>query len=112
MKCSDSGSSIGMSREKGMIFYDQVYEIVRLIPKGRVTTYGAIAEALGMARSSRLVETAMLHAHDPPLKVPAHMVVNRNGLLIGKYHYDTPPQMQDLLESEGIFKVRYPFVGI
>lgn len=83
-------------------FYDQVYEIVRLVPKGRVTTYGAIAKALGMARSSRLVGTAMLHAHDPRLKVPAHRVVNRNGLLTGKHHYDTPTQMQELLEKEGI----------
>ena len=83
-------------------FYDQVYEIVRLVPKGRVTTYGAIAKALGMSRSSRLVGTAMLHAHDPRLNVPAHRVVNRNGLLTGKHHYDTPTQMQEILEKEGI----------
>jgi methylated-DNA-protein-cysteine methyltransferase-like protein len=83
-------------------FYEQVYEIVRLVPRGRVTTYGAIAKALGMARSSRLVGTAMLHAHDPGLNVPAHRVVNRNGLLTGKHHYETPTQMQELLEGEGI----------
>ncbi|MHA4896255.1 MGMT family protein [Pedobacter sp. PWIIR3] len=83
-------------------FYNQVYDIVRLVPKGRVTTYGAIARALGMARSSRLVGTAMLHAHDPRLKVPAHRVINRNGLLTGKHHYETPNQMQELLEAEGI----------
>ena len=83
-------------------FYDQVYEIVRLVPKGRVTTYGAIAKALGMARSSRLVGTAMLHAHDRRLNVPAHRVVNKNGLLTGKHHYDTPTQMQELLEKDGI----------
>jgi methylated-DNA-protein-cysteine methyltransferase-like protein len=83
-------------------FYEQVYDIVRLIPKGRVTTYGAIAKAMGMARSSRMVGTAMMHAHDPRLKVPAHRVVNRIGLLTGKHHYDTPTQMQDLLEAEGI----------
>lgn len=83
-------------------FYEQVYEIVRLIPKGRVTTYGAIAKALGAARSSRMVGTAMIHAHDPRLNVPAHRVVNRNGLLTGKHHYDTPTQMQELLEAEGI----------
>jgi len=99
LKCSDSGSSIGKNKEIGMIFYHQVYDIVRLIPKGRVTTYGAIAKAFGMARSSRLVGTGMLHAHDPRLNVPAHRVANRNGLLTGKHHYDTPTQMQDLLES-------------
>lgn len=102
MKSSGSGSSIGMSKAKGMTFYDQVYDIVRLIPRGRVTTYGAIAEALGMARSSRLVGTAMLYGQDPRLKVPAHRIVNGNGLLTGKHHFDTPTQMQDLLQSEGI----------
>jgi methylated-DNA-protein-cysteine methyltransferase-like protein len=83
-------------------FYEQVYEIARLIPKGRVTTYGAIAKALGAAKSSRMVGTAMIHAHDPRLKVPAHRVVNRNGLLTGKHHYDTPTQMQELLAADGI----------
>lgn len=83
-------------------FYEQVYEIARLIPKGRVTTYGAIAKALGAAKSSRMVGSAMLHAHDPRLKVPAHRVVNRNGLLTGKHHYDTPTQMQELLAADGI----------
>jgi len=86
----------------GNSFYDQVYEIARLIPKGRVTTYGAIAKALGAAKSSRMVGTAMIHAHDPRLKVPAHRVVNRNGLLTGKHHYDTPTQMQELLTADGI----------
>lgn len=83
-------------------FYDQVYDIVRLVPKGRVTSYGAIAKALGMARSSRMVGTAMLHAHDPALNVPAHRVVNRNGLLTGKHYYETATQMQELLEADGI----------
>ena len=83
-------------------FYDQVYDIVRLIPKGRVTTYGDIAKALGAAKSSRLVGTAMIHAHDRRLGVPAHRVVNRNGLLTGKHHYDSPTKMQDLLEAEGV----------
>lgn len=78
-------------------FYENVYEIVRLIPRGRVTTYGAIARALGMAGSSRMVGTAMMQAHNPDLKVPAHRVLNRNGLLTGKHHYDTPTQMQELL---------------
>lgn len=83
-------------------FYEQVYELVRQVPPGRVTTYGAIAKALGMARSSRLVGTAMMWAHDPGLNVPAHRVINRNGLLTGKHHYETPTQMQELLEAEGV----------
>lgn len=83
-------------------FYEQVHEIARLIPKGRVTTYGAIAKSLGAARSSRMVGTAMMLAHDHRLKVPAHRVVNRNGLLTGKHHYQTPTRMQELLENEGI----------
>jgi len=72
------------------------------VPRGRVTTYGAIARALGAAKSSRLVGTAMMFAHDPRLHVPAHRVVNRIGLLTGKHHYDTPTQMQELLEAEGL----------
>lgn len=83
-------------------FYENVYEIVRLIPNGRVTSYSAIARALGMAKSSRMVGTAMIHAHGPGLDVPAHRVLNRNGLLTGKHHYETPTQMQELLEAEGI----------
>ena len=86
-------------------FHDQVYEIARLVPEGRVTTYGAIAKALGAAKSSRLVGTAMILAHDPRLHVPVHRVVNRNGLLTGKHHYATPTQMQELLEAEGIVVV-------
>jgi methylated-DNA-protein-cysteine methyltransferase-like protein len=82
-------------------FYDEVYQVVRLIPKGRVTSYGAIAEYLGTKGSSRLVGYAMgaSGAAQPP--VPAHRVVNRNGLLSGKFHFggDT---MEQLLESEGI----------
>lgn len=82
--------------------YYQVYEIVRLIPFGRVTTYGAIAKALGAGKSSRLVGIAMNNSHYiiPPL--PAHRVVNRNGLLTGKHHFTKDLSMQQLLESEGI----------
>jgi methylated-DNA-protein-cysteine methyltransferase-like protein len=82
-------------------FYTQVYEIVRLIPSGRVTTYGAIAKALGSAKSSRLVGIAMNHSHDVIPPVPAHRVVNRNGLLTGKHHFTKDISMQQLLESEG-----------
>lgn len=83
-------------------FFEQVFEIVRLIPYGRVTSYGAIARALGTARSSRMVGYAMSHAHGRSPSVPAHRVVNRNGLLTGKHHFGGPHAMQRLLEAEGI----------
>lgn len=83
-------------------FYDQVYEVARLIPKGRVTSYGAIAAYLGTKGSSRMVGYAMNLAHTTFPPVPAHRVVNRQGLLTGKYHFGTPDLMQQLLENEGI----------
>lgn len=83
-------------------FYTQVYEIVRLVPKGRATSYGAIAKALGAAKSSRMVGTAMAFAGTAQPKVPAHRVVNSNGLLTGKFHFSPPQLMQELLEAEGI----------
>ncbi|RZK43329.1 MAG: MGMT family protein [Pedobacter sp.] len=83
-------------------FYDQVYQLVGLIPQGRVTTYGAIAKALGAAKSSRLVGTALINAHYPNSNLPIHRVVNSTGLLTGKHHYDHPTHMQELLEKEGI----------
>lgn len=79
-----------------------VYQVVRLIPRGRVTSYGAIAAYLGAKTSSRLVGYAMNGAHGVKPKVPAHRVVNRNGLLTGKHHFETPYQMQELLEKEKI----------
>ncbi len=82
-------------------FYQQVYEIVSLIPEGRVTTYGAIAKALGSSKSSRLVGTALISAHQPTLSLPIHRVVNSSGLLTGKNHYHHPT-MQELLEADGI----------
>jgi methylated-DNA-protein-cysteine methyltransferase related protein len=82
-------------------FFADVYDVVRLIPSGRVTSYGAIARYLGSARSSRMVGWAMNSAHG--LKdVPAHRVVNRNGLLTGKMHFKTPDLMEELLKKEGI----------
>jgi len=82
-------------------FFDQVYQVARLIPEGRVTSYGAIAKYLGAAKSSRIVGYAMNSSFS--LKnVPAHRVVNRNGLLTGKMHFETPDKMQQLLEAEGI----------
>jgi len=79
-----------------------VYQVVRLIPKGRVTSYGAIAAYLGAKTSSRLVGYAMNGAHNVKPKIPAHRVVNRNGLLTGKHHFETPFKMQELLEKEKI----------
>ncbi len=83
-------------------FFDQVYQVVRLIPKGRVTSYGAIAAYLGAKGSSRLVGYAMNAAHAQKPKVPAHRVVNRNGVLSGKHHFATPMAMQELLEKEKV----------
>ena len=83
-------------------FFDMVYQVVRLIPKGRVTSYGAIAKYLGAAGSSRLVGYAMHGAHNQKPKVPAHRVVNRNGLLTGKHHFANPYEMQELLAKEKI----------
>jgi len=81
-------------------FFDKVYEIAKLIPYGRVTSYGAIAKYLGAARSARMVGYAMNGSHSK--NVPAHRVVNRKGLLTGKHHFDGTNLMQQLLESEGI----------
>jgi len=83
-------------------FFDLVYQVVRLIPKGRVTNYGAIAKYLGTGRSARLVGWAMNNAHVQQPPVPAHRVVNRIGLLTGKHHFGEPNAMQKLLEAEGI----------
>ena len=81
-------------------FYEKVYEVARLIPYGRVTSYGAIASYLGAKRSARLVGYAMNGSHNKD--VPAHRVVNRKGLLTGKHHFEGTNLMQQLLESEGI----------
>lgn len=83
-------------------FYDKVYEVVRLIPPGRVTSYGAIAAYLGTAQSSRMVGWAMNNAGLQVPYVPAHRVINRNGLLTGKRYFGTSTAMQELLEAEGI----------
>jgi methylated-DNA-protein-cysteine methyltransferase-like protein len=83
-------------------FFELVYQVVRLIPKGRVTTYGAIAAYLGSKQSSRAVGYALNGAHFIRPKVPAQRVVNRNGMLSGKAHFETPTRMQELLEKEGV----------
>lgn len=88
-------------------FYQNVFDVVRLIPKGRVTSYGAIAKYLGAPRSSRMVGYAMNLSHTQAKDIPAHRVVNRQGLLTGRLHFETPNQMQKLLEQEGVKVINY-----
>jgi methylated-DNA-protein-cysteine methyltransferase related protein len=83
-------------------FFEQVYKVTCLIPYGRVTNYGAIARFLGSPQSSRMVGWALNSCHQSPDFIPAHRVVNRNGLLTGKVHFDGATVMQQLLENEGI----------
>ncbi|MBL6655500.1 MAG: MGMT family protein [Flavobacteriaceae bacterium] len=87
-------------KQSSLDFFKKVYEVVAEIPEGRVTSYGAIARYLGMPRSSRMVGYAMNISHN--LGIPAHRVVNRNGLLTGKHHFPGSTLMQQLLENEGI----------
>ena len=82
-------------------FFSDVYDVVRLIPTGRVCSYGAIANYLGSKRSSRMVGWAMNASHKFD-DIPAHRVVNRNGMLTGKHHFQQPNLMQELLEKEGV----------
>jgi methylated-DNA-protein-cysteine methyltransferase-like protein len=83
-------------------FYKEVYALVRKIPKGKVASYGDIAAYLGTKGSARTVGYAMNNAHHVSPTVPAHRVVNRNGLLTGKHHFGSSNMMQQLLENEGI----------
>ena len=83
-------------------FFEDVYDVVRQIPKGRVTSFGAIANYLGTRMSARMVGWAMNGAHVANPPVPAQRVVNRNGMLSGKAHFSTPTKMQELLEKEKI----------
>ncbi len=82
-------------------FFHDVHEVAKLIPHGRVTSYGAIGEYLGLKSSARMVGWAMNAAHGDD-SIPAHRVVNRQGLLTGKFHFPTPTTMQERLEAEGI----------
>jgi methylated-DNA-protein-cysteine methyltransferase-like protein len=90
------------SGKKENDFFQQVWEVVRQIPKGRVSSYGAIAATLGLKSGARMVGWAMNSSHGQRPPVPAHRVVNRNGQLSGKNHFATPTLMQELLEKEGI----------
>lgn len=86
-------------------YFDLVYQVVKEIPSGRVCSYGTIANYLGLKSGARMVGYAMNAAHTLP-DVPAHRVVNRQGLLTGKNHFETPTKMQELLEAEGVKVVK------
>lgn len=81
-------------------FFQNVWDVVMLVPRGRITTYGAIGKYLGSGLTARMVGWAMNACHNNR-KVPAHRVINRNGMLSGKMHFKTPTRMQELLEKEG-----------
>ncbi|MBW3131171.1 MGMT family protein [Hymenobacter profundi] len=83
-------------------FFQDVHEVVRLVPPGRVTTYGAIANYLGARHGARMVGWAMMASHTASQPVPAHRVINRLGLLTGRQHFATPTAMQEALEVEGV----------
>lgn len=83
-------------------FFTDVYDVVRQVPRGKVTSYGAIANYLGTRLSARMVGWAMNSAHDARPKVPAQRVVNRNGMLTGKHHFATPSAMEELLKKDGV----------
>jgi len=91
-----------LKKSKGDNFFERVYEVVKCIPAGRVTTYGAIARFIGSPQASRMVGWAMNSSHLHTESIPAHRVVNRNGMLTGKHHFRHENLMQELLESEGI----------
>lgn len=91
-----------LKNDKSAGFFEDVFDVVRQIPKGRVTSYGAIANYLGTRLSARMVGWAMNASHTAKPKVPAQRVVNRNGMLSGKHHFPTPTSMEDLLKKEGI----------
>ena len=88
--------------EKQGAFFNRVYEVVMQVPEGRVTTYGAIAYYLGSKGSSRMVGWAMNNSHHLDKPIPAHRVVNRNGVLTGKHHFPGTNLMKELLENEGL----------
>ena len=90
------------SIKKSNSFFEDVYDVVRQIPKGRVTSYGAIANYLGTKLSARMVGWAMNASSIAKPKVPAQRVVNRNGMLSGKHHFETPTLMEELLKKEKI----------
>jgi methylated-DNA-protein-cysteine methyltransferase-like protein len=88
--------------EKNKDYFDAVFQVVRLIPRGRATSYGAISNYLGTKSGARMVGWAMNASHTQKVPVPAHRVVNRNGMLTGKHHFSSPTAMQEALEVECI----------
>jgi len=101
-KASEKLKSVKPYGKRDENFFELVFEVARQIPKGRVTSYGAIAACLGTKSSARMVGWAMNGCGRVKPKVPAHRVVNRNGLLSGKHHFDDPEQMERLLKKEGV----------
>lgn len=97
----NSGQNLNKKKEDAGSFFEKVYVVARKIPYGRVTSFGAIAKAVGAAKSARMVGYAMNGASSME-DVPAHRVVNRNGVLTGKHHFSGTNLMQQLLESEGV----------
>ena len=83
-------------------FFEQIYKVVCLIPEGRVTTYGAIANYLTVPQAARMVGWALNKAFTKPYFIPAHRVVNRNGCLTGRNHFPSPGMMEELLKNEGV----------
>jgi methylated-DNA-protein-cysteine methyltransferase related protein len=90
------------NQKKSNDFFSRVYEVIRLIPYGKITSYGAIASYLGSGRSARMVGWALNVSHSNEEFIPAHRVVNRNGLLTGKHHFGNSTTMKQLLENEGL----------
>lgn len=101
-KSAEKPKTIRPSGKREENFFELVFEVARQIPKGRVTSYGAIAASLGAKSSARMVGWAMNGAGRVKPKVPAHRVVNRNGMLTGKYHFSPPGLMEQLLKKEGV----------
>ena len=101
-KSSEKLRSLKPSGKREENFFELVFEVARQIPKGRVTSYGAIAASLGSKSSARMVGWAMNGCHRVKPKVPAHRVVNRLGILSGKHHFSPPGMMEKLLKKEGV----------
>ena len=101
-KSSEKLKALKPSGKRDENFFQLVFEVARQIPKGRVTSYGAIAACLGAKSSARMVGWAMNGCHNAKLNVPAHRVVNRNGMLTGKFHFSPPEKMERLLKKEGV----------
>jgi methylated-DNA-protein-cysteine methyltransferase related protein len=101
-KSAEKPKAIRPSGKREENFFELVFEVARQIPRGRVTSYGAIAACIGAKSSARMVGWAMNGAGKVKPKVPAHRVVNRNGMLTGKHHFSPPGSMEQLLKKEGV----------